>query len=210
MKTSLLFILSTAEAAFGGAILECTGTTACNADNCLRAVRATAATRLPQASSDCSSFLKATVTPATVTSTASTTTTTTVVSTVTQTQTTYSIIGDGSQVTARDALPEPSIEARINSPNAPQLGRRDDVKIPSPNKESPVTLAARQATVVPSSVPTYASACSGTVRYSSACSCIGVTATTSTAPAPTTTVTTTFVSTASSTTTVQTTTTLGG
>ena len=43
----------------------------------------------------------------------------------------------------------------------------------------------RQVTVVPSSVPSYASACSGTSRYSSACSCWGITATTSTAPAPT-------------------------
>jgi hypothetical protein len=41
------------------------------------------------------------------------------------------------------------------------------------------------ATVVPTSIPAYASPCSGSVRYSSACSCIGVTATTTTAPTPT-------------------------
>ncbi|KAI9724081.1 MAG: hypothetical protein M1812_000800 [Candelaria pacifica] len=183
MKASLVVLLSITEAAFGGALLERTGTTTCNADNCLRAVRATATTRLPQASSDCSSFLRQTVTPATVTSTASATTTTTVVSTVTQTQTTYSIIGGG--VTKRDALPEPSaaVEARLNSPEAPHLQRRAE-KIPSPNKESPVTLAARQATVVPTAIPAYASPCSGAVRYSSACSCLGVTGTTTTAPAP--------------------------
>ncbi|KAH7314088.1 hypothetical protein BKA65DRAFT_115685 [Rhexocercosporidium sp. MPI-PUGE-AT-0058] len=35
-------------------------------------------------------------------------------------------------------------------------------------------------TVVPSNVPAYASPCSGTVRYSSACSCAGFTATTTT------------------------------
>ena len=40
-------------------------------------------------------------------------------------------------------------------------------------------------TVIPSSIPSYASACSGSVRYSSACSCIGVTGVTTTAlPAP--------------------------
>jgi hypothetical protein len=36
------------------------------------------------------------------------------------------------------------------------------------------SIVARQVTVAPSKVPTYASACSGTVRYSSACSCIGI------------------------------------
>ena len=52
-------------------------------------------------------------------------------------------------------------------------------------------------TVAPSSIPTYASACSGSVRYSSACSCIGVTKSTTTAPTPitTTTVTATTVQT---------------
>lgn len=44
-------------------------------------------------------------------------------------------------------------------------------------------------TEVPSVIPTYASACSGAVRYSSACSCIGVTAETITADSPVTTVT---------------------
>ncbi|KAK0099572.1 hypothetical protein ONS95_013531 [Cadophora gregata] len=43
----------------------------------------------------------------------------------------------------------------------------------------------RQALDAPFTVPAYASPCSGTVRYSSACSCFGVTATTVTAPAPT-------------------------
>jgi hypothetical protein len=50
-------------------------------------------------------------------------------------------------------------------------------------------LAARQQTIAPSSVPKYASACSGTVRYSSACSCIGVTQSIVTVAAPTTIVT---------------------
>lgn len=46
-------------------------------------------------------------------------------------------------------------------------------------------------TNAPSSVPTYASACSGTVRYSSACSCAGITGTTTTLPQSTSTATTT-------------------
>ena len=45
------------------------------------------------------------------------------------------------------------------------------------------------ATVVPTNaskrIPTYAAACSGVVRYSSACACIGVTARTTTLPTPT-------------------------
>ena len=44
-------------------------------------------------------------------------------------------------------------------------------------------------TVAPTSIPNYASACSGSVRYSSACSCIGVTAQTVIASTPATTVT---------------------
>jgi len=50
----------------------------------------------------------------------------------------------------------------------------------------PLSLAARQQTVMPSNVPIYASACSGTVRYSSACSCLGLTKSTITVAAPTT------------------------
>jgi len=40
----------------------------------------------------------------------------------------------------------------------------------------------RQETVAPTNIPAYASACSGSVRYSSACSCVGVTAMTTMAP----------------------------
>ena len=47
----------------------------------------------------------------------------------------------------------------------------------------------RAATVKPTDVPAYASGCDSASRYSSACSCWGITATTSTAPQPTSTVT---------------------
>jgi hypothetical protein len=50
-------------------------------------------------------------------------------------------------------------------------------------------LEVRQATVVPSAIPTYASACSSAAAYASACSCFGVTGSVSTAPTPTSTVT---------------------
>lgn len=47
-----------------------------------------------------------------------------------------------------------------------------------------ITIAARQQTVSAVSIPKYASACSGAARYSSACSCIGVTRMTTTVGAP--------------------------
>ncbi|MCJ1462587.1 hypothetical protein MMC07_001189 [Pseudocyphellaria aurata] len=69
--------------------------------------------------------------------------------------------------------------------NPPVNNKRDDEGI----------LVARQATQTPSAVPSYASACSGTARYSSACSCAGVTRATTFAPTPTTTVTATVTAT---------------
>ena len=49
-------------------------------------------------------------------------------------------------------------------------------------------LEVRQATVVPTFVPAYASSCDK-IEYASACSCFGVTGKTSVAPVPTSTVT---------------------
>lgn len=45
-------------------------------------------------------------------------------------------------------------------------------------------MAARQVTVVPQAIPSYASACSGAERYKSACSCWGITESVTTAPTP--------------------------
>ena len=49
----------------------------------------------------------------------------------------------------------------------------------------------RQATVTPSDIPEYASICSSSAAYASACTCFGITGTITTAPTPTVTVTTT-------------------
>ncbi|KAF3908177.1 hypothetical protein AA313_de0201593 [Arthrobotrys entomopaga] len=49
-------------------------------------------------------------------------------------------------------------------------------------------IAKRSVLDVPTAIPGYASACSGAAGYSSACSCVGVTAMTTTAPAPSTTI----------------------
>lgn len=68
-------------------------------------------------------------------------------------------------------------------------------------------VAKRQATAFPSVIPTYASACSGLVRYSSACSCVGVRPTTITVATPITTTTESTTSTETTLTTTSTTTT---
>ena len=103
------------------------------------------------------------------------TATTTDVATITDTTTITDVITDVVQI------PETATTTIIG------LKKRFDmeklVRHPS------VTLAARQETVAPSSIPAYASACSGSVRYSSACSCIGVQGSISTAATPITTLT---------------------
>ncbi|KAL8366445.1 hypothetical protein RB595_004975 [Gaeumannomyces hyphopodioides] len=129
----------------------------CNANNCARAVTGTR-DKIPSLETrraDCSAFMLATVTPATVTttttisvivskSTTSTSTTTTTISTTTTTG----------------------------------------------------ILDRRQATVVPSIVPAYASACPNAAAYRSACSCWGITARTTTVDAPSSTASTTATETA--------------
>jgi hypothetical protein len=73
------------------------------------------------------------------------------------------------------------------------MKRRDNrlVKARVPN---PV-LEVRQVTISATNIPAYASPCSGSVRYSSACSCNGFTQMTTTVAAPLTTVTATVTST---------------
>jgi hypothetical protein len=65
-------------------------------------------------------------------------------------------------ITATDFTTVYTIPAATVVPLAPR-----DHRLPNP-------IMARQKIGKPSNVPTYASACSGTVRYSSACSCIGI------------------------------------
>ncbi|KAF3933264.1 hypothetical protein ABW19_dt0208715 [Dactylella cylindrospora] len=118
----------------------------CAADNCLRAIRASAfPTR--SGTADRSSYFLATVTPTTVT--------------ITETETVSTTTSTTLDVT---------------------------LTVQTKNIEEP-TFVKRQETIIPSKIPAYASACSGSVRYSSACSCIGVTASTITVLAPSTTIT---------------------
>ncbi|MCJ1319129.1 hypothetical protein MMC15_004462 [Xylographa vitiligo] len=138
--------------------------TACNENNCLRAIQASVfPTR--HGTADCSSYFLTTVTPAT--------------STITATATAF-------------------ITTTIPGATSPPLGTTAPLKKrydPAALVRHPsAALVPRQVTVQPSSIPTYASACSGAAGYSSACSCIGVTAAQTTAPAPSTTVTITHTS----------------
>lgn len=63
--------------------------------------------------------------------------------------------------------------------------------IPGQLAERAIVTTCAATTNSPSSVPAYASFCSGTVRYSSACSCAGITAATTTVPQQTVTTTST-------------------
>ncbi|KAK6535469.1 hypothetical protein TWF694_001925 [Orbilia ellipsospora] len=159
---------------------------ACAADNCLRAVIASAFTTR-HGTADCSSYFLATVTPPTVTITASATITTgtTVIQYVSETDTAHATDTINSHVTL-------TVNAASTSTTLFPPGDRKKNK--------------RQVTVNPTSIPAYASPCSGAARYSSACSCIGVSHVTVTVPAPSTTITQTTTSTTTVTSTLTTTT----
>ncbi|KAE9379735.1 hypothetical protein N431DRAFT_527158 [Stipitochalara longipes BDJ] len=146
----------------------------CNADNCLRAIEAAAfVTR--QGTIDCSSYFRTTVTPATVTVTNTASHTTSTATSLTNTAVLTST--QTKVVTLTTPVTTTSIETDFTTYTV------------TVEPVTVVTFDKRQLTVVPSSIPAYASACSGSVRYSSACSCVGVTKSTVTAVAPSTTIT---------------------
>ncbi|KAF3903277.1 hypothetical protein ABW20_dc0109235 [Dactylellina cionopaga] len=140
MKYAIPFVGLIAAAAATGS-----GITQCAADNCLRAVRATAFPTRP-GTADCISYFLTTLTP----------------DTVTITETSHDVT---------TATAEATVTVTVD-----------------PVVVVPVRVK-REVVVAPSDIPAYASACSGAVRYSSACSCIGITGATTTVDAPLTTVT---------------------
>ncbi|MCJ1437630.1 hypothetical protein MMC27_007017 [Xylographa pallens] len=221
-------------AAFGGllfshisnaAVLDARSTT-CNANNCLRAVVASDHTPGPSsASKDCSSFFKKTVTPATVTSTATVyVTTTAATATLININTIQATTLETVQITTVPTIQVTIVETAV--PIQTVLSTvlttvTDDFTVTVVDKREVsasgmrhmldykgIALEPRQMTVAPSSIPAYASACSGTSQYSSACSCIGVTPTTTTVTAPTTTTTKTITVSNTATSTVQASTTI--
>ncbi|MCJ1397260.1 hypothetical protein MMC11_000452 [Xylographa trunciseda] len=182
MNTILIKLLLVA---VGVAAVPAASTSACNEDNCLRAVQASAF-KTRQGTADCMSYLLTTVTPATSTSTV----------TVTATATTTDSFAVTNTLTVTSVIPDTIVVPETATVTVEFRRKRDSephVRVLPPA----VTLAKRQMTVAPSSIPTYASACSGSARYSSACSCVGATKSTTTAPTPitTTTVTVTTVQT---------------
>ncbi|KAH8756864.1 hypothetical protein BGZ57DRAFT_909083 [Hyaloscypha finlandica] len=145
----------------------------CNADNCARAVTGTRYALDVQAShmADCTSFFIKTITPATPKST------------VYITPTSYSVVGSNAKRTAGAFAKKEDVQARDVA--------LDNLLLPAaPATTTAAGVKARQVTQLPNQVPIYASACSGTARYSSACSCAGVTMSTTYAPTPASTTTT--------------------
>lgn len=107
------------------------------------------------------------------TSPTTTTTISIIASTTTVISNTNSVIGAVRR--KRSAVPEAAPHA-----SAARIPNR----IPNPVPPSATLLKPRQVTLTPSTIPAYASPCSGAVRYASACSYLGVTAGTTAAPAP--------------------------
>ncbi|KAF3908861.1 hypothetical protein AA313_de0201486 [Arthrobotrys entomopaga] len=135
----------------------------CTGNNCLRAIRNPDRPGV----ADCSSYLQATYTPATITYY------------VTQTESVTAIETDGQ--TEYDTIHVTATNT-IDTTAVVTVTTTDTITSTFP-------LHKRQATVIPSDIPVYATPCSGAVRYSSACSCLGVLPTTLTVEAPSTTIT---------------------
>ncbi|EPS41752.1 hypothetical protein H072_4351 [Dactylellina haptotyla CBS 200.50] len=139
-------------------------------NNCQRAIIASGYGPMTQSirRADCSSFFSYTVFPTTVTQ-YTTVTTSPVTDTVTNTETdvlTSTLVVTLTQTSTTYTIPA--------APTANKRARRQAVK-----------RAATPITQIPSIVPAYASACSGTSKYSSACSCLGVTTAVITQETPT-------------------------
>ncbi|KAH0336649.1 hypothetical protein KCU81_g8458, partial [Aureobasidium melanogenum] len=203
----------------------------CNADNCLRAVRASSHAPFPSsATADCISFLRKTVTPCVVSSYITQTVTVTATPvTITQTNTaqltvpTTEVVSVTSVATSLDLTATSFTSSEVDVTQTSYttvvtsiLPAKRDAGYKAPLDAPVFTNAKLQGRAVSttantcaatttsaSSVPTYASACSGTVRYSSACQCAGLTAATTTLTASTTIITDTITVTVTPTATAQ-------
>ncbi|KAB5515139.1 hypothetical protein GE09DRAFT_1231585 [Coniochaeta sp. 2T2.1] len=154
--------------------LACVVEAACNANNCLRAVIASAvATRHGVA--DCSSYLAVTVTPAT----------STITSTVTVRPTVFTTSVD-TRLYTESQTTTVSTETDVTTVQETQTvsTETDFVTVTVPGV---LPLKARAVTQTSSTYPAYASPCSAWDKYVSACSCVGVFPATITAATPVTT-----------------------
>ncbi|KAL2062320.1 hypothetical protein VTL71DRAFT_6586 [Oculimacula yallundae] len=170
--TTLLPLLAIAQLGFAQGI--------CGADNCLRAVRNTQPAFSGRGTADCSSYFRATVTPRTVTFTAT--------SYITSTPSAVTLTQSNTLTITPPTITSVTSVVQTSTPDPRTTVVTDTSSITT---STTVTRAAikRQVTASPSNIPSYASVCSGAVRYSSACSCIGVTRTTTIVAAPSTTTT---------------------
>jgi hypothetical protein len=110
------------------------------------------------------------------------------VSTHTITPTSYSVVGSNSKRAAAVFVKNDNLEVRDAVLDAllvpPTSAAAATTTAASAATTTAAGVKARQVTQLPNQVPIYASACSGTARYSSACSCAGVTISTTYAPTP--------------------------
>jgi len=182
----------------------CVRSAGCNADNCARAVTGTVKGSATQSlhRGDCSSFLQCTAYPATITVTATATNYPTTATVTVYPVTELDVVTQTTVVVNAPTITQVSsvIQTVINQFTVTEpvsiatitvaAGKRDVQFVPRNATALVTTKPSAISTVVcPTAVPTYASACSGTARFSSACSCFGVTKTTMTMTTPTTTVT---------------------
>ncbi|KAK6534017.1 hypothetical protein TWF281_005357 [Arthrobotrys megalospora] len=118
----------------------------CQADNCLRAVRATS--RLSLATADCSSFFA--------------------IPTVTYTDTlTFSETAYSTTLITKTATIEVTVSTAVDTTIT-------TIKTINPTTTQYVSIPLRKRDEEVRSIPAYASPCSGAVRFSSACACIGI------------------------------------
>ncbi|KAF3902921.1 hypothetical protein AA313_de0209847 [Arthrobotrys entomopaga] len=175
----------------------------CQANNCLRAVRASKS--VTQRLSDCVSYLHTTVTPPQVThtSTLSFTSTSIVLSTTVIFQTSFETLTNSQSATLTETFfstitntvsftSTTTIQATITntSPATTTVIQPITTTVTSTVGGGGVTLKkVKKRIVTEPGVPAYASPCSNLAAYVSACSCQGVTRSTTTVPTPSTTIT---------------------
>ncbi|KAF4628372.1 hypothetical protein G7Y89_g9779 [Cudoniella acicularis] len=186
MIRSTIIVLSLLSGSFAS-LLQARG---CDADNCARAITGTRFAPSIQAShtADCSSFMIESI----ISANAPTITTTITI--------TDFVMAHDRRAKRTAAAAAPRADTPSGVPvSAIFASAVAAVKAATPVKARVAEVAAREVLVVtsiPTLVPTYASACSGTSRYSSACSCAGITRTTTSLATVTSTVITTTTATA--------------
>ncbi|KAK6356913.1 hypothetical protein TWF718_001251 [Orbilia javanica] len=139
-------------------VIAAPNSTACNANNCLRALRRFGSTSYAKISTDCAGYSWATGTPSVVT----------VYETITATETltTVAVATEAKTVveTSYQVVTETNSESTVIVAQS----------YPDPFKAGVTARAIAARDFTPGPIPTYASACTSGERYVSACSCYGI------------------------------------